>query len=205
MDLLKFITFSAIENGGDVAGNVALWVVTSQTITSLNNANNQQFQTARSGSNFPALVFWWDFPVPGTRKHYEAQLISCYAITQKFAKLLDVRSLVCKINVLTNDFEWLCPWNLKMDYYSLFVHIRLLNMPISYMLRDFFPKWLKWRSYSPFADMLFVNLLHLMDVWSKPLSLSGNPNFVNKLHLYTFNIQFMYKNLNFSFLLHVWN
>ena len=58
MDLLKFITFSAIENGGDVACNVALWVVTLQTITSLNNANNQQFQTARSGSNFPALVFW---------------------------------------------------------------------------------------------------------------------------------------------------
>ena len=58
MDLLKFITFSAIENGVDVAGYVALWVVTSQTITSLNNANNQQFQKARSGSNFPAPVFW---------------------------------------------------------------------------------------------------------------------------------------------------
>ena len=30
---------------------------------------------------------------------------------------------------------------------------------------------------------------------------TGNPNFVNTLPLYTFNIQFMYDNLNFSFLL----
>ena len=36
-----------------------------------------------------------------------------------------------------------------------------------------------------------------------PLSFDGNPNFVNTSPLYTFNIQFMYDNLNFSFLL--WN
>ena len=34
-------------------------------------------------------------------------------------------------------------------------------------------------------------------------SYTGNPNFVNTLPLYTINIQFMYENLNFSFLL--WN
>ena len=33
----------------------------------INNANNLQFQTAHSGSNFPKLHFWWDFPVQGTR------------------------------------------------------------------------------------------------------------------------------------------
>ena len=36
-----------------------------------------------------------------------------------------------------------------------------------------------------------------------PLSFAGNPKFMNTLPLYTFNIQFMYDNLNFSFLL--WN
>ena len=40
-----------------------------------------------------------------------------------------------------------------------------------------------------------------MVVSSMPLSFAGNPNFVNTLPLYTFNIQFMYDNLNFSFLL----
>ena len=61
MNMFKVSTFNAIESGGDVAGNVGVCVVTSLTITSLHNANNQQFQTARSGSNFPALVFWWIF------------------------------------------------------------------------------------------------------------------------------------------------
>ena len=42
-----------------------------------------------------------------------------------------------------------------------------------------------------------------MVVSSMSLSLAGNPNFVNTLPLYIFNIQFMYDNLNFSFLL--WN
>ena len=36
-----------------------------------------------------------------------------------------------------------------------------------------------------------------------PLSFAGNPNFVNKLPPYTFNIQLMFDNFNFSFLL--WN
>ena len=36
---------------------------------------------------------------------------------------------------------------------------------------------------------------------SMSLSFAGNPNFVNTLTLYTFNIQFMCDNLNFSFLL----
>ena len=38
-----------------------------------------------------------------------------------------------------------------------------------------------------------------MVVSSMPLSFAGNLNFVNTLPLYTFNIQFMYDNLNFSF------
>ena len=37
-----------------------------------------------------------------------------------------------------------------------------------------------------------------MVVSSMPLSFVGNPNFVNTLPLYTFNIQFAYDNLNFS-------
>ena len=40
-------------------------------VTSLNNVNNQQFQTIRSRSIFPAMEFWWDFPVPDTRIHKE--------------------------------------------------------------------------------------------------------------------------------------
>ena len=57
-----------------------------------------------------------------------------------------------------------------------------------------------------FTICLHVNLVilpHLMDGLSMPLSFAGNPKFVNKLPLYTFNSQFMYNNLNFSFLL--WN
>ena len=65
INLFKFIAFNATESCNDVAGNVAVYVVTSLTITSLNNANNQQFKTALSALNFPALVFWWDFPVKG--------------------------------------------------------------------------------------------------------------------------------------------
>ena len=67
MSLFKFITFNAIESACDVTGNVVVCVVMSNTITSLYNVNNQQFQTTRPGLNFPALGFWWDFPVPGTR------------------------------------------------------------------------------------------------------------------------------------------
>ena len=36
-----------------------------------------------------------------------------------------------------------------------------------------------------------------MVVSSMPLSFAGYPNFVNILTLYTFNIQFMYDNLDF--------
>ena len=36
-----------------------------------------------------------------------------------------------------------------------------------------------------------------MVVLSVPLSFAGNPNFVNTLPLYTFNIQFMYDNFIF--------
>ena len=66
-------------------------------------------------------------------------------------------------------------------------------------LRAFFSKWLKWRSYSPFAKCYFVNWPHLTDEGS----FARNSNFENKLRLYTFNIQCMYENVNFSFLL--WN
>ena len=70
--------------------------------------------------------------------------------------------------------------------------------------RAFFHKWLKWRSYSPFAYMLFCNLTPLDTIVVNAIVFfARNPNFVNKLPLYTFNIQFKYDNLNFSFLL--WN
>ena len=50
-----------------------------------------------------------------------------------------------------------------------------------------------------FLTCYFVILPDLMDVLSLQLSFGGNPNFVNKLPLFTFNIQFMYDNLKFSF------
>ena len=53
----------------------------------------------------------------------------------------------------------------------------------------------------PLLSCYFVILSHLMVVSSMSLSFAGNPNFVNTLPLYTFNIQFMYDNLNFSFFL----
>ena len=37
----------------------------------------------------------------------------------------------------------------------------------------------------------------MIDLGSMQLSFAGNPNFANKLRLYTFNIEFIYENLNF--------
>ena len=53
----------------------------------------------------------------------------------------------------------------------------------------------------PLVTCYFVILPHLMDVLSMTLSFAGHLNFVNKLRLDTFHIQFMYDNLNFLFLL----
>ena len=69
--------------------------------------------------------------------------------------------------------------------------------------RAFFNKWLKWRSFSPFDFMLFCNLTPLGGRFINAIVFVGNSNFVNKLPLYTFNIQFMYDNLNSS--VSLWN
>ena len=68
-------------------------------------------------------------------------------------------------------------------------------------MRAFFHKWLKWRSYSRLLTCYFVYWPYLIDVGPMPLSFAGNTNFANKLRIYIFNIEFMYDNLNFSFLL----
>ena len=57
MNLFRFIVFVAIENSCDIAGNLVVCIVTSQTTTSINNANNQQFQTAHSELYVLALLF----------------------------------------------------------------------------------------------------------------------------------------------------
>ena len=50
--------------------------------------------------------------------------------------------------------------------------------------------------------MLFCYLTPLDIIVVNAIVFAGNPNFVNKLPLYTFDIKFMYDNLNFSFLLY---
>ena len=92
---------------------------------------------------------------------------------------------------------------MKFSIFSKWMYRASITRNLFNSSRAFFHKWLKWRGYSPFAYMFFVILLHLMIVSSMPLCFAGNPNFVNKLPLYAFNIQFMYEDLNFSFLL--WN
>ena len=106
--------------------------------------------------------------------------------------------------------------HMKLSIFSKLVYRTSIIQNLINSLRAFYNKWLKWRSYSPFAYMLFCNLTQ---TWWKfrqchclfaenPIRqchclFAENQNFVNKLPLYTFNIQIMYDNLNFSFLL--WN
>ena len=68
------------------------------------------------------------------------------------------------------------------------------------LLRTFFDKWLKWRSYSPFAYMLMCNFTTIDGRLVNSIVFCRK--FINELRLYTFNIQFyIYDNLIFSFLL----
>ena len=69
--------------------------------------------------------------------------------------------------------------------------------------RAFFHKCLKWRSYSPFAFMLFCNLTPLHGSFVNAIVFCRKSEFCEYIISYTHNIQFMYDSLNFSFLL--WN
>ena len=65
------------------------------------------------------------------------------------------------------------------------------------------PQVTKMKELFPLAYMLFCdNYLTLLDgSFVNAIVFYRKSEFVNKLPLYTFNIQFMYDNLNFSFLL----
>ena len=87
--------------------------------------------------------------------------------------------------------------------FSIFSKRMCRTQIIRNWLRAFFHKWLRWRSYTIIAFMSFCNLTPLDGRFVNGIAFARSPKFVNTLPLYTFNIQFMNDNLDFSFLL--WN